>query len=125
MTEKGYPLDDRKEFEESKRGDAQAMAEDAALRAIALDVVVESDRHNWSYQWSWLGVPIIQMPPDVIATQEVIWETRPQVIIETSTRRAPPAVSASRVPSGAHACDPPRAQSSAASPTSLVEVDST
>ena len=87
MTEKGYPLDDRKEFEESKRGDAQAMAEDAVLRAKALDVVVESDRHNWSYQWSWLGVPIIQMPPDIIATQEVIWETRPQVIIETGIAR--------------------------------------
>ncbi len=79
--------DDRTQFEEQKRVDASEMAVDAGLRQKALDVVVASDRHNWSYQWSWLGVPIIQMPPDVIATQEVIWETRPQVIIETGIAR--------------------------------------
>jgi cephalosporin hydroxylase len=79
--------DDRLQFEVQKRLDASAMAVDDALRRKALEVVVESDRHNWSYQWSWLGVPIIQMPPDVIATQEVIWETRPEVVIETGIAR--------------------------------------
>lgn len=79
--------DDRLQFEEEKRLNAAEMARDSALHRKALDVVVDSDRHNWSYQWSWLGVPIIQMPPDVVATQEVIWETRPQVIIETGVAR--------------------------------------
>jgi len=79
--------DDRLQFEEQKRVDASEMAVDVALKRKALDVVIESDRHNWSYQWSWMGVPIIQMPPDVIATQEVIWETRPQVVIETGIAR--------------------------------------
>jgi len=79
--------DDRPQFEEQKRVDASEMAIDRDLKRKALDVVIESDRHNWSYQWSWLGIPIIQMPPDVIATQEVIWETRPQVVIETGIAR--------------------------------------
>lgn len=81
------PGDDRVQFENDKRIFAAEMAKDGALRRKALDVVVESDRHGWSYQWSWLGLPIIQMPPDVIATQEIIWETRPQVIVETGVAR--------------------------------------
>lgn len=80
-------MDDREEFEQAKRSSAADMAGDLSLSQKALEVVVESDRHNWSYQWSWLGVPIIQMPPDMVAVQEVIWESRPQVIIETGIAR--------------------------------------
>lgn len=80
-------IDDRSDFEDDKRTDAAKMAKDGDLRRAALDVLVKSDRHNWSYQWSWLGVPIIQMPPDIIAAQEVIWESRPQVIVETGVAR--------------------------------------
>ena len=79
--------DDRAEFERTRRLQAQQMAADADLASRALDVVAHSDRHGWSYQWSWLGLPIIQMPPDIIALQEVIWETRPQVVIETGVAR--------------------------------------
>nr|WP_255532446.1 CmcI family methyltransferase [Paracoccus sp. IB05] len=45
------------------------------------------DRYDYSYLWSWMGVPIIQMPADIMATQEVIWETKPDVIIETGVAR--------------------------------------
>ena len=79
--------DDRATFEADKRVHAAAMAEDDGLSATALDVLVRSDRHNWSYQWNWLGVPIIQMPPDVIAVQEILWEMRPDIVIETGVAR--------------------------------------
>jgi cephalosporin hydroxylase len=79
--------DDRKEFERTKRESAARMAADESLAAKALELNVEADRHDWSYQWSWLGLPVIQMPPDVVALQEVIWETRPQLVIETGIAR--------------------------------------
>lgn len=79
--------DDRAEFAAEGRRNALAMAADDALNAKALEVVVEADRHGWSYQWTWLGLPIIQMPPDVVALQEVIWATRPQLIIEAGVAR--------------------------------------
>lgn len=63
------------------------MADDAALAADALALNVAADRYDWSYQWSWLGVPVIQMPPDIVVLQEIIWETRPQVVIETGIAR--------------------------------------
>jgi len=79
--------DDRAEFEAKRRSDAIRMAADEALAADALEVAVAADRHNWSYQWSWLGLPVIQMPSDIVVIQEIIWETRPQVVIETGIAR--------------------------------------
>jgi cephalosporin hydroxylase len=79
--------DDRREFELQKRANALAMAKDEGLAKLAVEVFERSDRYDFSYQWSWLGVPIIQLPNDVVATQELIWEHRPQVIIETGIAR--------------------------------------
>lgn len=38
---------------------------------------------KYSYNFSWLGVPIIQYPQDMIAMQEIIWDIKPDLIIET------------------------------------------
>lgn len=81
------PGDDRDEFERDKRAQATAMAADQGLSRRALDLVIESDRYGYSYQWTWLGLPIIQMPPDIVAMQEVIWATKPQVVIEAGVAR--------------------------------------
>lgn len=35
------------------------------------------------YEPKWLGRPVIQLPNDIIMMQELIWDTRPDVIIET------------------------------------------
>jgi cephalosporin hydroxylase len=81
------PSDDRKEFEDQKRASAASMAADPGLAAAARDLFAGSDRYGYSYMWSWLGVPIIQIPPDVMVLQELIWAERPQVIIETGVAR--------------------------------------
>ncbi len=38
---------------------------------------------KYQYTFSWMGRPIIQLPEDMIRTQEVIYKVRPDVIIET------------------------------------------
>jgi cephalosporin hydroxylase len=44
-------------------------------------------RSNWhnrlSYEVTWLGIPIIQLPEDMVAMQELIWRVRPDVIVES------------------------------------------
>jgi cephalosporin hydroxylase len=44
-------------------------------------------RSNWqnrlSYEVTWLGIPIIQLPEDMVAMQELIWKVRPDVIVES------------------------------------------
>jgi cephalosporin hydroxylase len=79
--------DDRAQFERERREAAERMAADRTLAQAALEVNVAADAHDWSYQWSWLGIPVIQMPADIVAVQEVIWETRPQLVIETGIAR--------------------------------------
>ncbi|SVD50765.1 uncharacterized protein METZ01_LOCUS403619, partial [marine metagenome] len=39
--------------------------------------------HNYTYNFTWLGRPVIQFPQDLAALQEIIWDTRPNLIIET------------------------------------------
>jgi len=37
---------------------------------------------QYSYNFSWLGRPIIQYPQDIVAVQELIWEIKPDLIVE-------------------------------------------
>jgi len=73
----------REDLEKSKRETAASQMKDAELRKTALDFIIDSDKHGYGYQWTWLGLPFIQMPQDMIVTQEIIWETKPDLIIET------------------------------------------
>jgi cephalosporin hydroxylase len=38
---------------------------------------------RYSYTFTWLGRPIIQLPEDIVRIQEVIWLVKPDVILET------------------------------------------
>ncbi len=59
------------------------LGSDANLRLSSLGWVCDSARHKYSYNFSWLGRPIVQYPQDIIAMQELIWSTQPDLIIET------------------------------------------
>lgn len=79
--------DDRLEFEENKRKMSLALGADKQAFDEALKLLLTLDKYDYPYLWSWMGVPIIQLPADIIATQEVIWNTKPDVIIETGVAR--------------------------------------
>jgi len=79
--------DDRQEFEAHKEEMCLALGKDNDAFRQSVETVVALDKYDYSYLWSFLGVPIIQMPADVMATQEVIWATKPDVIIETGVAR--------------------------------------
>jgi cephalosporin hydroxylase len=72
----------REEFEAQRLKWAQELAADEPLRHEALEVLVKADRHNWLHQTNWLGEPILQLPQDMFALQEIIFKTRPQYIVE-------------------------------------------
>ena len=54
-----------------------------ALRVAASEFMRESTRPKYSYNFSWLGRPIIQYPQDVVAMQELVWAVKPDLIVET------------------------------------------
>ena len=45
--------------------------------------MIESTPAKYSYNFSWMGRPIIQYPQDILAMQEIIWRVKPDLIIET------------------------------------------
>jgi cephalosporin hydroxylase len=38
---------------------------------------------KYSYHFEWMGRPIIQYPQDIVQFQEIVWQTKPDLIIET------------------------------------------
>jgi cephalosporin hydroxylase len=84
--------DDWAAFEGGIREGAARMARDDRLMHLALETSFGADRYSFTYFWKWLGLPIIQTPDDIVAMQEIIWETRPQVVIETGFARGGSAI---------------------------------
>jgi cephalosporin hydroxylase len=56
---------------------------DSDVQALSRIWMREVGRYKYTYNFTWLGRPIIQYPQDVFALQEIIWDTRPDVIVET------------------------------------------
>jgi len=60
-----------------------ALARDLGLQEFSRLWMMRSSRHKYTYNFTWLGRPVIQFPQDLFAIQEIIWQTRPDLIIET------------------------------------------
>jgi cephalosporin hydroxylase len=57
--------------------------QDKQLKSISNDFVKLTGKYKYTYNFSWLGRPIIQFPQDMIAMQEIVWQVKPDLIIET------------------------------------------
>ena len=53
------------------------------LTKLASSFLTASIEPKYSYNYSWLGRPIIQYPQDMVAMQELIWKVQPDLIVET------------------------------------------
>lgn len=72
-----------KAFEQERIQQVAANAKNKELLSAAAAFNVASNAARYSYNFSWMGRPIIQYPQDIIAMQEIIWEVKPDLIIET------------------------------------------
>ena len=71
------------EFEEMKLANINGYVQDKEWHRISKEFHTKSFLQYYMYNFSILGRPIIQMPMDIIATQELIWKVKPDLIIET------------------------------------------
>jgi len=77
------PVTESERFEQQKRENIQALGRDSDLQQRARDFILESGKHRYTYHFTWLGRPVIQFPQDLIAIQEILWQVKPAVVIET------------------------------------------
>jgi cephalosporin hydroxylase len=71
------------QFAMQRRENILSMMQDVELRKKALEFNAHSARYRYTYNFTALGRPIIQLPQDIVAIQELVWTVRPELIIET------------------------------------------
>jgi cephalosporin hydroxylase len=76
-------MDKIKQFERERKDRIKRIGDDKKLKSFADKWTQESMMKNYVYNFSWLGRPIIQSPQDIMALQEIIWDVKPDMIIET------------------------------------------
>jgi cephalosporin hydroxylase len=70
------------QFESEKRINIEAMGSNSELHGLSLDWNIKTSAFKYTYNFSSLGRPIIQFPQDMVALHEIIWDVRPDLIVE-------------------------------------------
>jgi len=70
-------------FQIEKKDRIKKLSQDKNLRDLTLNWMIATAKYKYSLNFNWLGLPIIQRPQDMIAMQEIIWQVKPDLIIET------------------------------------------
>jgi cephalosporin hydroxylase len=72
-----------KKFQHDRQINISKMARDTDIRAQTLQWICDTARYKYTYNFEWMGRPVIQFPQDMFAMQELIWKIKPQLMIET------------------------------------------
>ena len=80
-------MSDVQSFLDARVVSIEKLAKNKQLRNTSLSFIKDCGVLGYQYNFDWLGVPIIQVPQDIVAIQEIIWKTKPDVIIETGVAR--------------------------------------
>lgn len=75
-------MDKIKEFQQETLIRVEKQGTNEKLKSATNHFIKESIATGYSYNFSWLGRPIIQYPQDIVAMQELVWEVKPDLIIE-------------------------------------------
>jgi cephalosporin hydroxylase len=76
-------MDPVEQFKIEKEQNIEKQGKDKNVSDTALKFMLAAAEHRYTYNFTWLGRPIIQYPQDMVALQEIIWNTKPDLIIET------------------------------------------
>ncbi|MBC2770599.1 cephalosporin hydroxylase family protein [Pusillimonas minor] len=71
------------DFDKEVAARIAAVASNKELRAASQEFLLKTIEARYSYNFAWQGRPIIQYPQDIVAMQELIWQVKPDLIIET------------------------------------------
>ena len=72
-----------KKFNKTKERNIGLLKKDMLFKKKSLDWMIYAEKYKYVYNFNWMGVPIIKYPNDIIALQEILWETKPDIVIET------------------------------------------
>ena len=79
--------DDSKEFENQVNTNILNLKSDGTLKDLSRAWLNQAALSNYTYNFRWMNRPIIQIPQDIIAIHEIIWQVKPTLVIETGIAR--------------------------------------
>ena len=74
-------------FDKECADEIKAMQLDEGFLKASIEWQLMASKHKYTYHFKWMGMPFIQIPQDMIAIQEVIWDEEPDFVIETGVAR--------------------------------------
>lgn len=76
-------MDPVAQFKQERQDSIRGYDLDAEFKNLSQDWLRDSMQRRYVYNFDWMGRPIIQYPQDMVAMQELVWSTKPDVIVET------------------------------------------
>lgn len=70
------------QFEQEVQRNIEGLAGDRDVQALSRIWLREITPHKYAYNFKWMGRPIIQLPQDMMAMQEILWDVKPDLVIE-------------------------------------------
>ena len=65
-------MSDLKNFDRESIENIERMSRDQTVKKVSRDWIDKTGPYKYVYNWRWLGLPIIQLPADIVAIQEII-----------------------------------------------------
>src|SRR5690606_30343271 len=75
--------DEAEKFAAEVSRNIAGLKQDRDVQALSRIWLREIAGHRYAYNFTYLGRPLIQFPQDMAAIQELVWRTRPDLIVET------------------------------------------
>ena len=76
-------MDPIEQFFSEMKERIHAIGSDEVFRQLSMRWMEEATRLKYTYNFTWMGRPAIQLPQDIMAMQELIWTVKPDLVIET------------------------------------------
>lgn len=80
-------MNDHNEFLKMTKDNVACQGADDKFRGVTDKWIESSVENKYTYNFTWMGRPIIQYPQDILAVQEIIFKVKPEIIIETGIAR--------------------------------------
>lgn len=71
------------DFKELVRNNVVSAGQDQDFHDLTNSWIRKSIEFNYAQNFTWMGRPVIQVPQDIYAIQELIWKVKPDLIVET------------------------------------------
>jgi cephalosporin hydroxylase len=79
-------MNELEKFNSEVSKNIESLGRSEKIKQITSEWVAATIPLKYTYNFQWLGRPIIQYPQDIVALQEVMWRVKPDLIIPLWTR---------------------------------------